>query len=195
MYQFTFSAAELTKLTGRLAGKAMSRPASKDVAVKRLTETLTKVAGNDLANRTLAMLAKLSEMPKAEEVIDAVLQRVSKAADAKELKKPKAADKEPKAADKEPKAAKAAKVAKTPKEPKAANGEDVHRGRKPKFAGMNLYPKVEHNPRRPKSQGHRSMSIILASPGISAEDFAKKGGRYMDLRWDIEKGYVVAKTA
>jgi hypothetical protein len=48
----------------------------------------------------------------------------------------------------------------------------------------------EDNPRREGSHGHRSLQIIIDSPGITVEEYIAKGGRPRDLRWDIAKGFV-----
>jgi len=61
------------------------------------------------------------------------------------------------------------------------------RGRSSQFNGKKLFPAngLSENPRRNGTSGHKSMSIILASPGITFEDFVADGGRAQDLRWDI----------
>ena len=63
------------------------------------------------------------------------------------------------------------------------------RGRLPTGHGKRLFPaaRLEGNPRRVGSHGHKSLQIIIDHPGISLEDFLVKGGRTVDLRWDIRQ--------
>jgi hypothetical protein len=110
-------------------------------------------------------------------------------------KAPAKAKATPKAKAASAKAAPAKKAA-TPKEPalrtrKEAMGE--RRGRPARFAGKTLTAIVEANPRRKNTSGHKSMSIIIANPGITFEDFVRKGGRSGDLNWDVEHEHVVVK--
>lgn len=70
--------------------------------------------------------------------------------------------------------------------------KSASRGRKATAAGKRLFATVDANPRRANSHGHRSLQMILDNPGITAEDFVAKGGRNVDLRWDISKGNVRA---
>jgi hypothetical protein len=71
---------------------------------------------------------------------------------------------------------------------KSGNG----RGRPAIFAGKKLNPMVVENPRADGSHGNRSFAIVARSPGITYEDYIKKGGRNNDLRWDIAHKYVEA---
>ncbi len=61
------------------------------------------------------------------------------------------------------------------------------------FSGQKLFPKVKTNPRREGSHGFKSMSIILAKPGISYEDYLAAGGRNSDIRYDIAHGHAEAR--
>lgn len=67
------------------------------------------------------------------------------------------------------------------------------RGRKSEWAGKTLTALCSDNPRRAGTHGHKSLGIILASPGITAEDFLAEGGRLNDLRWDHSAGRVKAE--
>jgi hypothetical protein len=60
-----------------------------------------------------------------------------------------------------------------------------------------IVPKVEKNPRREKTFGHKSMSVILsARKPMTVDKFVSKGGRLKDLHWDVAKGHVkVSKKA
>jgi hypothetical protein len=58
------------------------------------------------------------------------------------------------------------------------------------IASKPLFPTVATNPRRKDSCGFHSMKIILRNPGITYEDFVAKGGRPVDVRWDIAHGNV-----
>lgn len=71
--------------------------------------------------------------------------------------------------------------------------KSASRGRKASAAGKRLFATVDANPRRANSHGHRSLQIIIDNPGITAEDFVAKGGRNVDLRWDLKQGNVRAE--
>jgi hypothetical protein len=58
--------------------------------------------------------------------------------------------------------------------------------------GKSILPIKSHNHRRMGSHGFRSFQIILDSPAISYEDYLAKGGRLVDLRWDILNGHAKA---
>lgn len=68
------------------------------------------------------------------------------------------------------------------------------RGRPATYAGTKLYPLVDGNPRRRGSHGWHSFKIILNNPGITYDDFIKKGGLNHGLRWDVGHGYVEARS-
>lgn len=80
----------------------------------------------------------------------------------------------------------------TPKSPKAKPAEKQP-GRRSAFVGMLLTSTQESNPRKKETAGHKSHAIIMRTPGISYEEFRKRGGRSVDLAWDIERGYVKTK--
>jgi hypothetical protein len=65
------------------------------------------------------------------------------------------------------------------------------RGKKSAYEGKKLYPVADAckdgNPRRAGSAGHKSMEIIIKNPGITYEEFIKKGGRAKDVLWDVAK--------
>lgn len=63
-------------------------------------------------------------------------------------------------------------------------------GRLSEFAGKRLYPVKGAKPRRPGTHGERSLKIIQDEPGISYRDFCSKGGRRVDLAWDVDHGKV-----
>lgn len=80
----------------------------------------------------------------------------------------------------------------------------ARRGRKATASGKRLFPALLGedgaagagtylNPLRKNSHGYRSLQIIIDSPGITAEEFVAKGGRNVDLRWDIKAGNVRAE--
>lgn len=65
-----------------------------------------------------------------------------------------------------------------------------------KYSGMKLTPSKEaaaKNPRKEGSHGFKSIEIIRKNPGITYEDYIKKGGRNNDLEWDVSKGNVTTK--
>jgi hypothetical protein len=90
---------------------------------------------------------------------------------------------------------KAATAAKAPKAAAPVQAEANGRGRKSDLAGKRLFAKVETNPRRENSFGHRSMAVVIAAGarGITVEDYVAKGGRLTDARWDLEHGHIEAK--
>jgi hypothetical protein len=96
----------------------------------------------------------------------------------------------------------------TPKEEAPVEAETAEktettkrRGRAPSLAGRKLFPSAKLadedgnivNPRREGTHGHKSMAVIIDNPGITVEDFVSKGGRLVDLRWDIDRDRVDAK--
>lgn len=74
-----------------------------------------------------------------------------------------------------------------------ATSEPGMRGRKSAYAGKSVFIKTEGkaNPRREGTNGHRSFSII--KDGMTYEDFILKGGRSIDLAWDLAKGHLEVK--
>lgn len=87
--------------------------------------------------------------------------------------------------------------------PAAAN--PARRGRKPSAQGQRLFPALLGkddaagagtylNPRRKGSHGYKSLQLIIDNPGITAEEFVAKGGRNVDLRWDLKAGNVRAES-
>lgn len=95
---------------------------------------------------------------------------------------------------KAPAKAKGGKAVKAKAETKA-NGNSAVSARS-KMAGLKLYPagkSKKENPRKAGSHGWRSMKIIMDNPGITYEDFIKKGGRSNDLAYDIGKGFAEAR--
>ncbi len=63
-------------------------------------------------------------------------------------------------------------------------------GRPAAHAGKKIYPTVEVNPRRPDSHGYHSFKIVANNPGITYENFIKKGGLSNGLRWDLAHKFV-----
>ncbi len=95
--------------------------------------------------------------------------------------------------EEKPKKEKVAKETKAPKEKK-----DGIRGKPSQLAGCKLFLKEEllgKNPRRAGSHGERSLQIIIDNPGITYEEAIASGARAVDIRWDFEKGYVIAEAA
>lgn len=66
-----------------------------------------------------------------------------------------------------------------------------------KYAGMKLTASKDaqkENPRRPGSEGWKSLEIIRKKPGISYEDFRKAGGHPGQLNLDVTNGNIIAKS-
>lgn len=77
----------------------------------------------------------------------------------------------------------------TKKAPKAeSNGL---RGRTCQHAGKKIFKVAKENPRREGTNGYNSFKVI--KDGMTYEQYIAKGGRLVDLNWDIEKGYVKVK--
>lgn len=77
----------------------------------------------------------------------------------------------------------------TPK-PRLYRPDGSKHGRLSEFAAKRLYPVPGAKPRRPGTHGERSLKIIQDEPGISYRDFCSKGGRRVDLAWDVDHGKV-----
>jgi hypothetical protein len=159
------SIADIDKLAKRFANKTLGRSSDKIKSVKRLEKELSVRLGKEDPSSEIEKILKAPGMEVASGVVHALL------------------DDDPK-----PSKAKAPKVAKE-KKPRAPKGEP----RKTKFAGKTLTAKVDENPRRTGSFGFKSMKIIMDNPGITFEDFLKKGGRAKDLAWDVDAGSVTVK--
>jgi hypothetical protein len=65
---------------------------------------------------------------------------------------------------------------------------NARRGRLSGFAGKKIKCLVSENPRVAGSCGWHSMKVILENPEISYEEFVEKGGRRVDLAWDLKLG-------
>ena len=75
---------------------------------------------------------------------------------------------------------------------KKTEGE-VKRGRVSEFAGKTIHSKVDENPRREGTQGFASFKIVLATPGLTYEDYLAAGGRRQDLAWDLAHDWVAVR--
>ena len=152
---------QLTQITGHLKGEGMSAARDKAAAISRLLSVAQSLGIADKDAKTLL---------DAESAVDGC-----KLADKlKRMAIPPAPEKE-----EEPMNTTAAEK---PVE------EAKKRGRAASNAGRTLVAKVETNPRREGTHGHKSFSIILAAgkKGIKHEDYIAAGGRNNDLAWDIE---------
>ena len=60
-----------------------------------------------------------------------------------------------------------------------------------RFSGKLIRSTVDKNPRREGTRGHKSHEILsnLEGQPISFEDYKSKGGRTIDIEWDISKGW------
>lgn len=97
----------------------------------------------------------------------------------------------------EPKEGKPPRAPKEPKAPKEKKEGTGKRGRIPgqnAWVGKTLHAKTDKNDRRAGSIGYRSLQIIIDNPGITTEEFLKKGGRTGDLRWDVDRKRVEVKN-
>jgi hypothetical protein len=86
-----------------------------------------------------------------------------------------------------------AKTAKKSPAKKAAPKKEStgQRGRVCAHAGKKLFKVAKENPRRQGTLGYNSFKVI--KDGMTYEQYIAKGGRLVDLNWDIEKGYVKVK--
>ena len=64
----------------------------------------------------------------------------------------------------------------------------VHAGRQLKFSGKKIYKKIPYNPRRKDTFGYRSWELI--EDGMTYEEYIDAGGRYKDLKWDLDRKWV-----
>lgn len=62
-------------------------------------------------------------------------------------------------------------------------------------AGLKLYPGAKENPGREGTDAFKSFNIILGKPGITTEDYLKKGGARKFLTRSIRGGLVTTKGA
>lgn len=104
---------------------------------------------------------------------------------------------EPEAAPKakKAKAAKAPAEPKAPKEPKVKVEETllpIDGGPKKLFTGKRLTTTLTENPRKQGGVGHANFQHIIdaGAAGITTEEYLEKGGRYVDLAWDYQRGRV-----
>jgi len=64
-------------------------------------------------------------------------------------------------------------------------------GRRSEFAGKRLYKSISSNPRRYGTSGYRSWLKI--TNGMTYEDYIEADGKNADLRWAVERGWVIVK--
>lgn len=93
------------------------------------------------------------------------------------------------AAKKQPaKKAQAKKATSKPAKKAESNGQ---RGRTSQYAGKKIFKVSKENPRREGTHGHKSFSVI--KDGMTYEQYIQKGGRQIDLDWDVKKGNIKVK--
>lgn len=186
----TLSSAQIAQLAGKLAGKAIPRQATKAAALRRLESEIDANLSSAKAPQVKKALAVVQHFGGAEEIIDRELSPVSQAVSwGQKSPKKKDAVIPARKQDDFDKVEEAVSVESATEEEKT-NGI---RGRKSGLLGKKLHPKVAANPRRQNTWGHRSMAIILGSPGLTTEEFVKAGGRLKDLIWDLKYKHVEAK--
>jgi hypothetical protein len=56
------------------------------------------------------------------------------------------------------------------------------------FSGMRIYKLVAKNPRREGTHGYNSFNLV--TDGMTFDEYKSKGGRNIDLAWDIDKKFV-----
>ena len=69
-------------------------------------------------------------------------------------------------------------------------GESVRPGRQSKFSGKRIYKKIAKNPRDPRKKGHGYRNWELIKDGMTYEEYIDAGGRYKDLKWDLDRKWV-----
>lgn len=136
----------------------------------------------DAVRRTWGMILNAQQLGKE---IDAPTTKVE-APKAKKAAKPEAKEEAKPKAKAEVKKEANAKAAKEPKtdrrSPKDLEGKKLY------FTG-----KDGVNPRRDGTWGFKSLQIIISNPGIKFEDWVKKGGRTVDLYWDMKYDRIEVK--
>lgn len=172
------STVNLCTLVAKIEKKQkVTRSADKPTAIKRLTEACLGRFGDRAGKKLLNSILVSGKMSDCEAFIETAFEGAGEEApatptDSEGVVKPP-------------------KAAKRKREPKAP-GEGAER-RQSQLLGKTIHPKTDRNVRRAGTHGHKSLSIILANPGLKVEDFLKKGGRLNDLRWDMDKGNVAIK--
>ena len=92
------------------------------------------------------------------------------------------------------------KTESAPDEPKVEEAEEKseespkEKTKRQSFSGMRLYPNTDKNPRTKDTIGWKTLEIIMSNPGIIYEDFLAKGGRRLDMAFDVKQGIVLAKN-
>lgn len=186
---------ELTQLAGVLAGRPMSRASDKAAAIIRLSKLLRLHIGDELAETYSPEIFGADSLETAEKKLRGVMAKVGRKSQQEleeEMAKAKALKaNEPTKIRRLPEG----KVPKAPKEPKApkVNSADGRTGRTSALSGKTLHAVKDENHRREGTGGHKTMSIILKHPGISVEDCIAKGGRMVDIRWDLDRKHLTAK--
>lgn len=57
-----------------------------------------------------------------------------------------------------------------------------------------IRPTVKENPRKkPTGHGFKAFDYILSKPGLTVREYLDNGGRAIDLKWDLAKGWVELK--
>ena len=199
----------ITSLTEMVTETPQGRPSNKDKAIERLHARMTECLGPEetLKDWDKIILAEEPELAfvvlkrkliefheKQGRVVTRLKHTFINGLTAARVKEIETALKEGKQvmtidpnAQVENKAKAKGKAKAKPKEKKEGTGR---RGRTSEMYGKKIKSKVQENPRREGTNGWHSMKIVLDNPNIKVEDFVEKGGRLVDLKWDVDKGNV-----
>ena len=197
----TLSSDQVRQISSVIAGSEVKRTETKLKQIDRLIAIVSDrkipdpavvVSGilNNSFSGALEMAKSLVNAPQQETVANqakenAIVIDEQEQTNQAEAEAPAKKTRQPKA----PKEPKQPKAPKPPKEPKQ-DAEAKAGSRFSKNSVANIFAQCDVNPRREGSHGHRSMEIVMNSPGINVSEFIEAGGRIVDLRWDLDHGNV-----
>lgn len=195
------SAAQVTSLVDRLSGTATSLAPDIATAKERLrAELMNKLHTQRATDHMLGRLLSAQSMREAEGIVDGLLYAArqnlawqqAKMKEQGTMASNAAETAGSKTKDKKASPAKVTSAKASPAKKAEAKGDGAA-GRKSKYSGKYIYTKVDHNPRRDGTNGHRSFGLILMygskEKGLAYDRYIELGGRNNDLDWDVKKGY------
>jgi hypothetical protein len=181
------SSAELTQLAGTLAKRPMSRASDREAAIIRLTKMMSLHFGPEFPDDERLEIFGADSLEMAEKRLRSAMAKYSTLSE-DQMAKPLKANADSKKVHIQRIKDKPAKVEKAQKEP-----SEKKRGRESALAGKVLTAVKDENHRREGTGGYKTFAIILKHPGITVEDCITKGGRMVDIRWDLDRKHLTAK--
>lgn len=207
MIETKLSAAELISLAGLLAGKPLARASDRITAYRRLRATMENQLGAVFREEFFNAVVSATSLEDAQKAVKAAMARMGNGEHRPRSDEPEEHENMATATLKATTAKKTAKAEVKPSTEKKAKekvakekvakekseGSGSKPGVRSEFSGKRLYPTVKENPRREGSHGWKSFEIVLNEKGVLLEEAVEKGGRLVDYRWDIAKGYIEAR--